>query len=340
MGFQINYGGFAFAVPADVVDHYIRLADGDALKVLLFALRHAQENITAESAAEYLRISPEKAAESLTFWEQADILRQNGAQTGTNFAFAAPAPQEVTPAPAVKHESPVGSQKSSKEVRLDPSEIAETVENSEELTGLFTLAEKHLARPLNHMEQRSLIWMNQYLNIPSEIILMLIRYAVDNEIYSVSYAESIAIRWQSAGILTLEAAEEELKRMTRDHSFTNEIRRMFELKRTPTPKQKSFIDRWQNAGYPLDLIQYAYETTLDNKNDLSFPYLDKILQEWEKAGAKTREDAEKLQAQPRPTQSKRTSKSKSQPPISQEELDEMNEYLSLANRFKEDSTNE
>ena len=164
MGFQINYGGFAFAVPADVVDHYIRLADGDALKVLLFALRHAQENITAESAAEYLRISPEKAAESLTFWEQADILRQNGAQTGTNFAFAAPAPQEVTPAPAVKHESPVGSQKSSKEVRLDPSEIAETVENSEELTGLFTLAEKHLARPLNHMEQRSLIWMNQYLN--------------------------------------------------------------------------------------------------------------------------------------------------------------------------------
>ena len=133
---------------------------------------------------------------------------------------------------------PIGTQRSSKEIKLDPSEIAEAVEGSEELTGLFMLAEKHLGRPLNHMEQRSLLWMSQYLNIPGEIMLMLIRYCVSIDKYSISYVESIAVRWQEQGILTLEAAEAEMQRMTKDHSFTSEIRRLFELKRTPRPSRK------------------------------------------------------------------------------------------------------
>lgn len=335
MGFQINYGGFAFAVPGDVVDHYIRLADGDKLKVLLFVLRHAQEPVTAAAAADYLHLSEETAQEALQFWEQADVLRTGAGAASPAFAFAAPAEQTAA-APAA--DSPIGTQRSSKEIKLDPSEIAEELERAPELVDLFTLAEKHLGRPLNHMEQRSLLWMHQYLNIPCELILMLMQYCVSNDIFSISYVESVAVRWQSQGILTMEAAEAEIARMTKDHSFTGEIRRLFELKRTPSPKQKSYIDRWQTSGIPLEVIELAYHITLDNKNDLSFPYLDKILQEWEKAGVKSREDAERLQAQPRPSKSK--GKSKPQPPVTQDQLDTMNEYLSLVNRFKEDDTNE
>ena len=333
MGFQINYGGFAFAVPGDVVDHYIRLADSDKLKVLLFVLRHAQENVTAAAAAEYLRISEDAAQEALQFWEQADVLRSGTVQQGTAFAFAAPAASAAVP-PA--SDSSIGTQKSSKEIKLDPSEIAEAIEGSEVLSGLFMLAEKHLGRPLNHMEQRSLLWMSQYLNIPGEILLMLIRYCVSNDIFSVSYVESIAVRWQSQGILTLEAAEAEIERMTKDHTFTGEIRRMFELKRNPTTKQKSYIELWQNAGYPMELIHYAYEIAIERIEKADFKFINTILENWITNGVKTLEDAQKLQAQPRPAKSR----SKPQPPVTQEKLDTMNEYLSLVNRFKEDDTNE
>ena len=100
MGFQINYGGFAFAVPGDVVDHYIRLADGDKLKVLLFILRYAQDNVTAAAAAEYLHISEDAAQEALQFWEQAGVLRTGCAPQGIAFAFAPVPCHAGAPAPA------------------------------------------------------------------------------------------------------------------------------------------------------------------------------------------------------------------------------------------------
>ena len=338
MGFQINYGGFAFAVPGDVVDHYIRLADGDKLKVLLFILRHAAENVTADAAAEYLHITAEQAEEAVQFWEQAGVLGQGAAQQGSAFAFAPviPAVQETPAAPAPVTDSPVGTQRSSKECKLDPSEISAELERSKDLAELFVLAEKTVGHTLNHMEQRSLLWMNQYLNIPGEIILMLLNYCVSVDKYSISYAEAIAVRWLEQGILTLEHAEAEIQRMTADHTFAGEIRKLFELKRSPTTKQKTYIERWQKAAYPMELIQFAYEISVENIEKADFKYINTILTSWADNGVRTLADAVKLREQPRPG----AMKTGSPKPVTQEEQDKMNKYLSLVNRFKEDDTNE
>lgn len=335
MGFQINYGGFAFAVPGDVVDHYIRLADGDKLKVLLFVLRHASENVTADAAADYLHIAKEQAEEALQFWEQADVLRQGSTQQGTAFAFS-PAVTAVQQEKAVEvpvSDSRIGTQKSSKECRLDPSEIAAEINKSDNLNDLFTIAENYLARPVNYSEQRSLIWMHQYLNIPCEIIAMLLQYCVSNNIFSVSYVESIAVRFQADGILSIQEAETELQRMSHAHTFTNEIRRIFELSHSPTTKQKAYIEKWQKSGYDLKLIGYACEKCLDAKKKVEFPYINAILERWAKESITTLEQA---QNQPQPAKKN----PKFPKPASQEELDKMNKYLSLVNRFKEDDTNE
>lgn len=338
MGFQINYGGFAFAVPGDVVDHYIRLADAEKLKVLLFILRHASENATVDAAAEYLHIPPEQAEEALQFWEQADILRRNGIMHGASFAFAPgfpAAPESSVPAPRQAEDSPIGTQRSSKECKLDPSEIASELASSAELSDLFTIAEKTIGHTLKHMEQRSLLWMHQYLNIPAEIIIMLLQYCVSIEKFSIAYAESIAVRWTEQGILTLEHAEAEIQRMTREQTFTAEIRRLFELRHSPTTKQKAYIDQWQRAGYPMELIRYAYEITVENIEKADFKYINTILQGWADSGVKDLAGAQQIRSSGK--QGKAASK---QAPASQEELDNMSKYLSLVNRFKEDDTNE
>lgn len=363
MGFSINFGMSAFAVPGAAVDHFLRLAGETELKTLLLLLRHPSEPVTAAHIAEFLRIPVESAEEALDFWVQADVLREEGAAR-TGFSFAAPSPvpspapvtplsgapvqsvpaqSAAPPAAPVSPEPPpdpapsepistIGTQRSSKEIKLDPSEIASQIEGDPNLAALFTLAEKHLGRPLNHMEHRSLLWMQQYLNIPTEVILMLLEYCVSIGKYSISYAESIAIRWQTDGIVTLEQAEAEITRMTREQTFLSEIMRRFELRRSPTTKQRGFLERWQKAGYSLDLIGYAYEITVENIEKADFKYIDTILTSWTNEGVRDVNAARAL----RENKAGKRKTSAKNPPLTQIEIDEMNDYLSLVNRFKAD----
>ncbi len=352
MGFQVNFGNAAFAVPGAVVDHFIRLAGEKELKVLLCVLRRPEETITADSVAAYLHIDTEAAQEALDFWVQADVLRRGESAPAASFSFAVPAAstpvQEAAPAvapvttPAAAETplldiSPVSSQRSSREIKLDPSEIAAAVEGSQELSDLFSLAEKTLGKPLNHMEQRSLIWMCQYLNMPGSIILMLLEYCVSIGKYSISYAESIAIRWQSEGITKLEDVESVLQQMAKEQGFISELRRRFEMKRSPTSKQKAYIDLWQKAGYSMELIGYAYEITVENIEKLDFKYINTILESWAVNGVKDVAAAQALREQPKENRAKKSAR---QEPMSQHEVDEMNDYLSVVNRFKEDETDE
>ena len=157
MQYDIQYGNSAFAVPGSVVDHFLRLAGEKEIKVLLFLLRYAQQSPTAETIAEFLRITPEAVGEALDFWAQAGIIGKGNPQLMTHFAFSAPEPSAspvtaaTAPVPPAASPAPVptvGAQRSSKEIKLDPSEIASIIEESPELKDVFALAEKKIGRPV------------------------------------------------------------------------------------------------------------------------------------------------------------------------------------------------
>lgn len=326
MGYQIRFGTSAFAVPGVVADHYLRLANAVQLRVLLYVLRHADAEVTPAQAAAFLKMDEEQAEEAFQFWEQADVLDSG------RVLPVLPEAAEVQEAPvSVPDAAPMAAvQRSSKDIKLDPSEIAAMLEDSQELKDLFALSEKMLGRPLHHMEHRSLIWLHSYLNIRSEVILTLLGYCISIEKYSLSYAEAIAIEWERQGIVTLEQAETEIQRLKREHTYIEQLCRMFEMKRKPTTQQRAYMDAWQAAGYSMELMQYAYEITIENIEKLNFKYLDKVLKGWTEQGIANPEQARlqqgggtfrRKQADTGPTE---------------EEIEMMNAYLSVANRFKED----
>lgn len=314
MDYQVNYGSRAFCVPAAVADHFLRLADENQLRVLLYLLRN--ESATLPQAAAFLQIGEEQAEEALQFWVQAGVIG-TGAQSG--FAFTAPEQPAAQPLETVR---------SSREIKLDPSEIAHELEHSQQLTDLFTLAERLFGRPLTHMEQRSLLWLQAYQGMPIEVILTLLGYCKAIDKCSMSYAESIAISWISADIMTLEQAEAEVRRLTQAHSFTGQIRRLFQMNRRPTAKQQAYIDKWQSAGYSEPLLRYAYELTIEAIDKCNFKYIDAILTDWAAKGITTPE-----QAQARRSAGKSGGR---QPQMSQREREKMDDYLSLVNNFGEE----
>jgi len=331
MNYQIEYGNRVFTVPAAVADHFIRLASEMQLKVLLYLLRHAEENCSLSDVAAFFRISDEQAEEAVSFWLQANILTE-GQQAAKEpaFAFAAPTvpaavPAQSAPAPAASKPASATIQRSSKDIKLDPSEIAHSLEGSGELKDLFTCAETLFGRFLNHMEQRSLLWMHSYLGMRSDVLITLLGYCVSIDKISMSYAESIAIRWMDAEILTLEQAEAEIKRLTEERSFYAQIQRMFELERRPTTKQKEYIDKWKTAGYSLELIRYAYEITIESINKLNFKYIHTILEKWASQGISTLDEAMQTR--------KKSGTAQMGTNVQNHELDE---YLSVVNRFRKE----
>lgn len=327
MEYQVNFGcwGNVFAVPAAVVDHFLKLASDVQLKVLLYLLRNCGQGISPARIAEYFRITEEQAEEAVEFWVQANILQASGDRSAPQqFDFMQSVAEPVSE-PKTASRSKV--QRGSKEIKLDPSEIAYSLEQSQELQDLFACTEKLFGRMLGHMEQRSLIWIHSYLGMRSEVLLTLLGYCVSIDKISMSYAEAIAISWMEHDITTLPLAEAEIKRLTEEHSFIARIRSMFEMQHSPTSQQKKYIENWRLAGYSMELIRYAYELTIEKIEKLNFKYINTILEKWTAEGITTAEQAERSR---NAFAASRNAASASQ---SSAELDE---YLSVVNRFRKE----
>lgn len=315
MDLTVHITGFGqmFGVPNAVVDQYLKLATPSQLKVLLYLLRHNSQSVEQREIAKALSVSEELVEEAILFWTQTDL-----------FAVSEPnAPKhEVSQPTATVQEiqTPVSPKSASrtnhavalssaKTGELSPVEIAAAVEASEDLKTLFRLSEQQLGRPLRHIEQKALVWMHDYNNIGSDIILTVLLYCKSIDKSSVSYAESIITAWWNEGIQTLPQVNEAINEMEHRRSFTGHIQKAFEMNRKPTPKQQELIDQWQDQKIPLELITYAYEKTLEGIDKLSFPYLDSILTRWMEAGYRTRTDVD-TKDHPTPQDSKKSTRGK------------------------------
>ncbi|MGN0620706.1 MAG: DnaD domain protein [Porcipelethomonas sp.] len=291
MEYFVNTGiwGDIFAVPKTVVDNFIKLANEASLKVLLYVLKNSGKSISVQEISAALNISESSVEEAFVFWENANVLAKTCVSSAVTINSGNDEPEnipeeKVKKIPGKKRHDPGRSGYS-----LTPSEISSRIEGSEEIRCLFTMTESAFGRPLTHTEHRSLIWMHDYLGLPTDVILMLIAYCMSIEKESVSYIEKVACGWAEQGINTLESAQAEVKRLEESRSFNGSIMKIFSMNRRPTSKQQKFIDLWRSKSYSLELIEYAYEKTIEAIDKLSFPYINSILENWNAAGIITKE---------------------------------------------------
>ena len=311
--------GQQFSVPVTVADHLLGLASHDQLKVLLYVLCHADTPLDPEQIVRVCKVPPEAIEEALVFWQDANILLtadtppavilkagSAAAQTAPAPAFAAPAPvQQPVPVPqpavqtspltqAAPPQKPAPhTDSSSAGFTLMPSEIAERTRQNSQLAEVIETAQMCAGKPLNHTELKSLIWMHEYLGLEPDILIMLVAFCVEIGAFQVRYMEQVAVEWQERGVTTHALVEEDISRRMRQRTFTGQIMKLFEMQKSPTSKQQSFIDDWQQNGYSLDLIRFAYEKTRNQNDDrLNFSYLNAILQRWKDSGITTVAQAE------------------------------------------------
>ncbi len=295
MEYKANSGiwGTMFGVPCVVADNFLKLATGQQLKVLLYLLRCSGRSCSDEEISLNTGVSPQEAADAVLFWQQVNVLtpQRTSAEKVPELSMNAPAVQYSQPSETVNEVPDVQSQiapkaEMPKRQDLHPSEIAKVMNESSDISELFKVAESALGK-LNHTQQNSLIWMYNYLGLKKEVIVTLLFYCIRIGKTNSGYIEKIAYSWSENDINTLAAADEEVQRMCASFEYTDKIMKMFEMNRRPTPRQAEFINDWKQAGFRAELIQLAYEKTIDKINKLSFDYINKILLSWKDSGFTT-----------------------------------------------------
>ncbi|MDD6825757.1 MAG: DnaD domain protein [Oscillospiraceae bacterium] len=299
MNYNLNAGCWesVFAVPGAVVDNYIKLASGSAVKVLLYILKNNSRDVSRSEISSALNISEDDVSDAFNFWEEVNIINKSqktADNTPEHTESKAVTPKsdpvisaEVSANPKVKAQV----QTSSASFQITPKEAERLKQSSHEIRALFDMAQQILGNVINHTTIRSLVWQHEYLGLKADVILMILSYCAETGKTHTAYIEAIAVNWSQNEINTLAKAQDEIERLKKSNTYNAKLMAAFGLKRQPTPNQQKFFDEWRLKGYSADLVACACERTADLGKTMTANYVNGILENWHKKGITTREQA-------------------------------------------------
>lgn len=291
MGYQICFENWktTFSIPCSVTDECLSCG-AVQLKVLLLVLRHQQNDICPEELANRLNLPAADIRDALNYWTAAGVLKyqpeQEPAVVQTSSAQAEPVQQQETP-PA----HPAGPKPS--HARMTASEIHDLTQRQPVIRSLLHETEAILGKTLTSADISTIISLYDWAGISPNVILMVVAYCASLEKKNLRYIEKTALSWQEMGLDNDQAIEAYLDRQTVIRKREQEVKKAFGIyDRNLTAKERDYIEKWyEEFQFSIDLIQLAYEKTVDRTGKVSFPYLHKILSSWKEKGITTPQQA-------------------------------------------------
>ena len=303
MEYSLNTGEWnkVFAVPSSVVDKYIKLASGNALKLLLYLMRHGGETFTAEILRAELGFEElGELEDAALFWVQRGIIRTSSGKNSVKLTAASPetvsgnAPDESTPTVPAKR-----TVQKVKPPVVSSGEIAEKTKNSPEMKALFEAAENLFGRMLRASDRETISNLTGYYGLPCDVALMLIGYCTNlkdkhGKKISANYISSVAQNWSNDEIMTVQLADEKIRSMEKQSSIEEHLCMKMGLTSNLSTSTRGFIKTWAvDWGFGEDMIMLAYDKTVDSTGEWSPSYANKILESWKNSGVSTPLQAEK-----------------------------------------------
>lgn len=304
MGYALQLGAWSsvIAVPGALIDKYIKIADGDQLKVILWLLRHNGRNYSAEEIAEGTGLSVSGVENSIRFWVENELLSiENDILSSTLKPAASTAPVVE----AQSAQTPVQILPAPKRMlRPDGLYISDRMEASPSIRRLVEEAESMLGKTLSPALSGTLIQAHEDYGLPCEVILMLVAYANKIGRANTSYIESTVRNWADSNILSIEAAEEKIRELDETAVAWKRCERAFGMtsRRAPSKNESQYAYRWViEWKMPDELLNEAYNRCVDNTGKINMKYINAVLERWHQSGIRTLKDAvdEQLAAEAR-----------------------------------------
>lgn len=314
MNYGINLGQWnsIFAVPTDVVDKHMKLAGAAQLKVLLYLLRHAGEEVTLESLAFAVGQKPSDTQDAVDYWINCGVLSGGvnsqisppPSDTVSNPAATATSVQAPVTLPTAEIKNALGQSvevKSKEKIRYRFDECMKFVAEDEQLKNMLTAVEATLGKQLTHTEVTCFVTLAKWYGLPCTIIPMLIQYCKSIGKSSISYIEATGIGWAAEEIDNFEKAEQKISALTSRRRAWNTVRSALEIpERKATENELKFCDLWINAQHiDVELIRHAYDKCINKNGKISFHYMNGIIKRYFDRGITDITSALKLDEQNR-----------------------------------------
>lgn len=286
-----------FAVPTDIVDKHIRLANGDQLKVLLWILRNNTDNPNIGEMCTALKINESDAYDYLQYWVLTGVLSDSGEVFLSQPAQAVQKKKVSEPIKSAdKHKNDTPALLPSKP---SSAEIAERIDESPEIGHLFNEAQQMLGKTIGYDGQCTLLLLHDHYGLPTEVLFMMIDYCVSVGKTNYSYLEAVGKDWGLREIDTLDKAAEQISALRNANGIWKELAMHAGFSNSrPTAKQSEYIRRWSNEWkFSIDMIILAYEEMVNRTGKLSYAYIEKVLANWMSKGYKTPSDVEAAEAE-------------------------------------------
>ncbi len=294
MSYSVNPAVFKsiFAVPTDIVDKHIRLANEHQLKVLLWTLRNSPDNPDVDKMCQALKMAKSDANDYLQYWILTGVL------SGENDEIKVDEPpvEKITEIkPIAVSVSTVKSELDSAPSKPSSTEIVNRLEESPEIGHLFNEAQIKLGKTIGYDGQCTLLLLHDHYGLPAEVIFMMIDYCVSIGKTNYSYIQAVGKDWGIREIDTLDKAAEQITILRNSNSIWRDLASYAGIANPrPTMKQAEYLRKWSNElKFKSDMIILAYEEMANHTGKLSFAYIDKVLLNWYKKGIKTAADIEK-----------------------------------------------
>ena len=326
MSYSVNPTAFKsiFAVPADIVDKHIKLANEHQLKVLIWILRSSPDNPDIDAMCKALRINKEDAHDYLQYWILTGVLLEDGKIP------------ELHASPVVKEAPKTVSapKKAEKEVETisapskpSSAEIATRIEESPEIGHLFIEAQVKLGKTIGYDGQCTLLLLHDHYGLPAEVLFMLIEYCSSIGKTNYSYIEAVGKDWGTREIDTLEKAAEQITALKKANTIWREFAKQAGISNPrPTTSQASYLRRWSDElKFSSEMIFLAYEEMANHTGKLNFRYIDSVLNTWYEAGVRTPAELEKYKSA-KPAEKQTAKKPKNETNASYD-LDKFNESM-------------
>lgn len=303
-------------VPNTFIDRHMRSANGDYVKVYLYLLRSLSSNsrdFSISSLADAMDFLEADVVRALRYWEKENVLSlkyntENAIsdicifmEDALSESFQA-APVSVTPVsaaptpmtPVLASQNPITSIPSVPSTAKfpAPADIAAFSKDSDSKELLY-VAESYLARTLNPTDISTILYWQKDLSLSNALIEHLMESCIAAGHQSLSYMNKVALTWHEKGISTVTEA----KNTSEVHSVAYyAVKNALGISgRDLVETERDFITKWtEEYCFSLDIIKDACRRNIEQANNPSFKYVDKILTDWHNANVKHLSDVAAL----------------------------------------------
>lgn len=293
-----------FVMPKSVVK-YLKNAKKAESKLIMYIFANMNGEFDVQKAAEAISESTAVVNAALAFWRGTGIISeiedgQDNAQTAAQKNQSGADGQ--TPSDIhIENSTPVSAENESNAVSkphsvdYDTKDVAEALKNDSEFKQLVNYAEHTLGELLNSSKTASLLYLYDCLGMQCDVIMGIIAHCAEKGKKSVKYIERTAIGIHEDGVVTYKELESYYASKRRYADCENVVKRIIGADRALTKAESKLVNTWANVyRTKTELIEYAYELTVNSISKPSIQYMSKIIEDWHNNGVTDAQTAKSL----------------------------------------------